>query len=46
MGLPVGLSFVGAKWQDHELLEAGAAYERVRSAKLPVPSFERWKPAD
>jgi len=46
MGLPVGLSFVGAKWQDHELLEAGAAYERVRSGKLPVPSFERWKLAD
>ena len=43
--LPVGLSFVGAKWQDHAVLKAGAAYERARTATLPTPSFERWQPA-
>ncbi|MXO89425.1 amidase [Pontixanthobacter aquaemixtae] len=40
--LPVGISFFGAKWNDHEVLKAGAAYETARSAKLPTPSFERW----
>jgi amidase len=33
-GLPVGLSFIGAQWRDHAVLQAGAAYERVRSAPL------------
>lgn len=42
--LPVGISFFGAKWADHDVLKAGAAYERARTAELPVPSFERWKP--
>lgn len=42
--LPVGISFFGAKWADHDVLRAGAAYERARTAELPVPSFERWKP--
>ena len=42
--LPVGLSFIGAKWQDHALLKAGAAYERARSAELPQPSFAPWTP--
>ncbi len=32
--LPVGLSIMGAKWHDHAVLKAGAAYESVRSAKL------------
>jgi len=41
-GMPVGLSFMGAKWQDHALLQAGAAYERARTAKLPQPNFKRW----
>jgi amidase len=41
-GLPVGLSFMGAKWQDHGVLQAGAAYERARTAALPRPSFKRW----
>ncbi|WP_427968540.1 amidase [Altererythrobacter sp.] len=45
-GLPVGLSFMGAKWQDHEVLKAGAAYERARTAKLPAPSFKPWQPAE
>jgi amidase len=44
-GLPVGLSFIGAKWADSAVLEAGAAYERARTAALAVPSFERWRPA-
>lgn len=43
--LPVGLSFIGAKWADHALLLAGAAYERARTAKLPVPSLKPWAPA-
>ena len=44
-GLPVGISFFGPKWHDFEVLQLGAAYERVRSAKLPTPSFARWRPA-
>ena len=43
-GLPVGLSIIGAKWSDHAVLKAGAAYERVRSPALPVPKFSRWEP--
>lgn len=41
-GLPVGLSLIGAKWQDHAVLKAGAAFERARSAKVPQPGFKRW----
>ncbi|WP_379552132.1 amidase [Qipengyuania sp. DGS5-3] len=43
--LPVGVSFFGAKWADHDVLKVGAAYEKARTAELPTPSFERWKPA-
>lgn len=43
--LPVGISFMGAKWQDHAILQAGAAYERARTAELPVPTFRPWYPA-
>ena len=43
-GLPVGLSFIGAKWSDAAVLKAGAAYERARSAVLAAPSFRDWKP--
>jgi amidase len=43
-GLPVGLSFIGGKWQDHALLLAGAAYERARTTKLAVPSLKPWAP--
>jgi amidase len=43
--LPVGLSFMAGKWSDPEVLQAGAAYERARTATLPVPSFERWRPS-
>ncbi len=42
-GLPVGLSFIGAKWDDARVLEAGAAYERARTAAVPVPEFKRWE---
>ena len=41
-GLPVGLSFIGAQWDDARVLAAGAAYERARTAKLAVPRFKRW----
>jgi amidase len=43
-GLPVGLSFMAGKWADHDVLLAGAAYERARSAVLAEPSFARWAP--
>ena len=42
--LPVGLSIIGGQWQDWEVLKAGAAYERARTATLPTPDFERWQP--
>ncbi|MEQ5789027.1 amidase [Erythrobacter sp. NFXS35] len=45
-GLPVGLSVMGAKWDDHGVLKAGAAYERARTAKLPAPTFRAWRPAE
>ncbi|WFL78123.1 amidase [Altererythrobacter arenosus] len=44
--LPIGLSIIGGKWQDHAVLKAGAAYERARTAVLPAPSFKPWRPAD
>ena len=40
--LPVGLSFIGARWHDHQVLLAGAAYERARTAVLPSADFDRW----
>lgn len=45
-GLPVGFSIFAEKWQDHEVLKVGAAYERARTAKLHAPSFKAWTPAD
>ena len=45
-GLPVGISFFGAKWDDHAVLKAGRGYERARTAELPEPSFEPWKPLE
>jgi len=41
-GLPVGLSLMGAKWQDEAVLQAGAAYERARTVAIPQPRFRRW----
>jgi amidase len=45
-GLPVGLSFMGARWADATVLQAGAAYERARTALLPEPSLKPWAPAE
>lgn len=41
-GLPLGLSIIGAAWDDKRVLEAGAAYERARTAPLHQPTFKRW----
>jgi amidase len=41
-GLPVGLSIMGAQWQDHRVLLAGAAFERARSAAVPQARLVRW----
>ncbi len=41
-GLPMGLSFMGTKWDDKRVLEAGAAYERARTVAVPKPSLKRW----
>jgi amidase len=43
-GLPVGLSFMTRRWADAQALEAGAAYERARTAVLSEPSFAPWSP--
>jgi len=43
-GLPVGLSIMSGKWRDHDVLKAGAAYERARTATLPEPTLDRWQP--
>jgi len=37
-GLPVGLSFIGAKWHDHVVLKAGYAYEQLSKARV-TPQF-------
>ena len=37
-GLPVGLSFIGAKWADGEVLSLGYAYEQA-SRKIVTPRF-------
>ena len=37
-GLPVGLSFIGAKWSDARMLSLGYAYEQARGP-LPGPHF-------
>ena len=39
-GLPVGLSFIGGKWKDGEILSLGHAYEQARGP-LPGPLFFR-----
>jgi len=41
-GLPVGLSFMAARWHDAQVLQAGAAYERARSTPLATPSLRPW----
>jgi amidase len=37
-GLPVGLSFIGPKWHDYAVLQAGFAYEKLSSARV-APSY-------
>ena len=37
-GLPVGLSFIGAKWADAQILSLGYAYEQA-SRKIVAPRF-------
>lgn len=37
-GLPVGISFTGARWHDHSVLKAGYAYELASQAR-PAPKF-------
>lgn len=37
-GLPVGLSFIGAKWRDADMLALGYAYEQARGV-FPAPRF-------
>jgi amidase len=39
-GLPVGLSFIGAKWSEPLLLSLGFAYEQARGP-FPAPKFYR-----
>ena len=39
-GLPVGLSFMGPKWSEAELLSLGYAYEQARGL-FPNPKFYR-----
>ncbi len=37
-GLPIGLSFIGGKWQDAQVLQAGYAYEQA-THKMMTPNF-------
>lgn len=37
-GLPIGLSFIGAKWRDADILAAGYAYEQA-SRKRVAPAY-------
>ena len=37
-GLPIGLSFIGPKWHDHNVLKAGYAYESLSKARV-APDF-------
>ena len=39
-GLPIGLSFIGTRWADAQVLNAGHAYELARGL-LPAPTFRR-----
>ncbi|WP_309610262.1 amidase [Sphingomonas sp.] len=46
-GLPVGLSFIGAKWDDAKILSLGYAYEQASHALVAprfVPSIEQVPP--
>ena len=43
-GLPVGLSFIGPKWADHDVLKAGYAYE-MKSQKRQPPAYRAPSPS-
>lgn len=38
-GLPIGLSFIGRKWNDHLVLKAGYAFEQAAQARI-TPEFK------
>jgi len=42
-GLPIGLSFIGAKWSDADILAVGYAYERA-SRKRVAPTYRASAP--
>ena len=44
-GLPVGLSFIGSRYTEHEMLRAGYAYEQAAKARI-VPKFAPSADAD
>ena len=44
-GLPVGISFIGAQWNDHAVLKAGYAYEQ-QSQKRVAPQYHETLPID
>ncbi|NJM51122.1 MAG: amidase [Sphingomonadales bacterium] len=39
-GLPVGISFTGARWHDHQVLKIGYAYEQIAKA-LVTPRYDK-----
>jgi len=39
-GLPVGISFIGPEWADHEVLKAGYAYEQISKKRVPPQYLE------
>jgi amidase len=38
-GLPIGLSFIGSQWHDHQVLKAGYAYEQI-SKQRATPTYK------
>lgn len=38
-GLPIGLSFIGSQWHDHQVLKAGYAYEQL-SKQRATPTYK------
>ncbi len=40
-GLPVGLSFIGAQWQDAKVLSAGYAFEQAGASLRVEPTFKK-----
>nr|WP_295235019.1 amidase [uncultured Brevundimonas sp.] len=40
-GMPVGISFLGGKWDDARILSLGYAFEQVTQARRPPPGVRR-----